>query len=97
LPATLSGATVDVQAGGQTYAVPPGFVSPTRIDCQLPYQARTEMQVRVRNSAETPFRVPAAPSVVGCALAERCPAARVRFAAPGAGLPVPPARRSARG
>jgi hypothetical protein len=42
------------------------------------------------------YLVPAAPSVAGDAVAERCSAARVRFAAAQIAAPLPPARRSAR-
>jgi hypothetical protein len=45
---------------------------------------------------ESRHLVPAAPSVVGRAVAERCSAARVRCAAANA-APLPPARRSACG
>jgi len=53
LPTTLNGVTVDVQAGGQTYAAPLVFVSPGQINCQLPYEATSQVQVRVRNAAGT--------------------------------------------
>jgi len=54
LPTTLNGVAVDVQAGGQTYAAPLVFVSPGQINCQLPYEATSQVQVRVRVSAHHP-------------------------------------------
>jgi hypothetical protein len=44
---------------------------------------------------ESRHLAPAAPSVVGRLIAERCSAARVRFAAANAAAPLPPPRRSA--
>ncbi len=52
-PATLNGVTVDIQSGGQTYAAPLAFVSPGQINCQLPYEATGQVQVRLRNAAGT--------------------------------------------
>ena len=54
----------------------------------------------MKNSSGTHHResqhlVPAAPSVVGFAVAERCSAARVRCAAAHTAAPLPPPRRSA--
>ena len=46
---------------------------------------------------ESRHLVPAAPSVIGCAVAERCSAARARYAAAQIAAPLPPVRRSARG
>lgn len=60
LPTTLNGVTVDVQAGGQTSAAPLAFVSPGQINCQLPYEATSQVQIRVRNAAGTSAWVPIA-------------------------------------
>jgi uncharacterized protein (TIGR03437 family) len=58
LPTTLNGVTVEVQAGGQSYAAPLTFVSPGQINCQLPYEATTQVQIRVRNAAGITAWVP---------------------------------------
>jgi hypothetical protein len=39
--------------------------------------------------------IPATPSVAELPIAERCSVARVRYAAPNSGAPLPPPRRSA--
>ncbi len=50
LPSSLSGATVEVVAGGVTKNAPLFFVSAGQINAQLPYDITGSVQIRVRNA-----------------------------------------------